>query len=93
MTPSVPPDGQEAVPPAGGSDAITVLLDASRRYATHVRLLVDQLAQTRPDADDGGLIEDALYEVTEAAAMARRAGDSPSHPTPVFQARGAWGAA
>lgn len=33
-----------ATEPADGIDAVTALLDASRRYAAHVRLLVDQLA-------------------------------------------------
>ncbi|MET9250264.1 hypothetical protein [Nonomuraea sp. NPDC003709] len=53
-----------------GTDPLTALLDASRHYAIHVRLLIDQLAEARLGADDVGRVEDAMCEVAEAAALA-----------------------
>jgi hypothetical protein len=49
---------------------VTALLDASQRYATHVRLLVDQLADVHLVGEDAARVQDAIYEVTETAAQA-----------------------
>ncbi|MDR8415070.1 hypothetical protein MTP10_40865 [Nonomuraea sp. 3-1Str] len=56
--------------PADGIDAVTALLDASRRYATHVRLLVDQLADAHLVGEDAARVQDAIYAVTETASQA-----------------------
>ncbi|MEV0152068.1 MULTISPECIES: hypothetical protein, partial [unclassified Nonomuraea] len=46
--------------PADGIDAVTALLDASRRYATHVRLLVDQLADAHLVGEDAARVQDDI---------------------------------
>lgn len=49
---------------------VTALVDACRHFATHVRLLADQLGAIELSDDDVELVHDAVHQVFTAAGLA-----------------------
>ncbi|MEV1179326.1 hypothetical protein, partial [Nonomuraea sp. NPDC049784] len=59
-----------ADPPHDAVTPVTALVDACRHFATHVRLLADQLGAAELSDDDVELVHNAVHQVFTAAGLA-----------------------